>query len=180
MTCFFGSGSVITFVFGSGSVMTCVWLLNCIDRVSEKHVLSSTVGLTCLFEKRVKACNCLCVVPSLEILFHFQYFLKWCFTSPETIRSTRDGEPRIPTSIFTQLLGSELSGPKQGFLCYANQITSTQRNFRYTCVANGNLSGITLQLHLCYISSVSVWASSTLHSKQTITIRIRHPYLCHP
>ena len=31
-----------------------------------------------------------------------------CFTSPETIRTIRDGEPRTATSTFTQLLSSEL------------------------------------------------------------------------
>ena len=32
-----------------------------------------------------------------------------CFTSTETIRLTRDGEPRRSTSTFTQLLSSDLS-----------------------------------------------------------------------
>ena len=32
-------------------------------------------------------------------------FFQCCFTSTETIRTIRDGEPRTATSIFTQLLG---------------------------------------------------------------------------
>ena len=35
-------------------------------------------------------------------------FLKYRFTSTETIRSIRDGEPRTATSNFTQLLSSVL------------------------------------------------------------------------
>ena len=42
-------------------------------------------------------------------LFHFFYLffcvrVQCCFTSTETVRTVRDGEPRTPTLIFTQLL----------------------------------------------------------------------------
>ena len=33
-------------------------------------------------------------------------FLKCCFTSTETVRTIRDGEPRTPASTFTQLLSA--------------------------------------------------------------------------
>ena len=36
------------------------------------------------------------------------FFLKCCFTSTETMRTIRDGEPRAATSTFTQLLRSDL------------------------------------------------------------------------
>ena len=36
------------------------------------------------------------------------FFFKRCFTSTETIRTVRDGEPKTATSTFTQLLSSEV------------------------------------------------------------------------
>ena len=36
--------------------------------------------------------------------------IKCCFTSTETVRAIRDGEPRTSTSIFTQLLSSDETG----------------------------------------------------------------------
>ena len=39
-----------------------------------------------------------------DYCLRFFFVLKCCFTSTETIR---DGEPRMATSIFTQLLSSE-------------------------------------------------------------------------
>ena len=38
---------------------------------------------------------------------HVRHFCWCCFTSTETIRTIRDGEPRTATSTFTQLLSSE-------------------------------------------------------------------------
>ena len=32
------------------------------------------------------------------------FFFAWCFTSTETVRTIRDGQPRTATSTFTQLL----------------------------------------------------------------------------
>ena len=37
---------------------------------------------------------------------HYSHCFRWCFTSTESIRLIRDGEPRTATSPFAQLLGS--------------------------------------------------------------------------
>ena len=37
--------------------------------------------------------------------------MKCCFTSTETIRTTRDGEPSTATPIFTQLVSSDYGAP---------------------------------------------------------------------
>ena len=37
----------------------------------------------------------------------FFFFFKYCFTSTETKRTVRDGEPRTATSTLTQLLSSD-------------------------------------------------------------------------
>ena len=39
-------------------------------------------------------------------LYNIVFFFRCCFTSTETIRLIRDGEPRTATSTFTQLLSS--------------------------------------------------------------------------
>ena len=50
---------------------------------------------------------CLQIPPCPVVLFrHVPHFFKCCFTSTETIRTTRDGEPRTATSTFTQLRSS--------------------------------------------------------------------------
>ena len=41
---------------------------------------------------------------------NLQGSVQCCFTSTETIRAFRDGEPRTATSTFTQLLSSDLQG----------------------------------------------------------------------
>ena len=46
---------------------------------------------------------------------------KCCFTSTETIRTVRDGEPRTSTLTFTQLLSSELSSSVQ--CCFTSIVT---------------------------------------------------------
>ena len=43
---------------------------------------------------------------------HFHRQVQCCFTSTETIRTIRDGEPRTATSTFTQLLSSEYLSSK--------------------------------------------------------------------
>ena len=40
-------------------------------------------------------------------------FFRCCFTSTETRRTIRDGQPRTATSSFTQLLSSEISGVRK-------------------------------------------------------------------
>ena len=50
-------------------------------------------------------------------------FFQCCFTSTETIRPIRDGEPRTPASTFTQLLNSDVQ-------CCRNQSTETTRLIR--------------------------------------------------
>ena len=50
---------------------------------------------------------CLQIPPCPVVLFRLvPHFFKCCFTSTETIRTTRDGEPSTATSTFTQLRSS--------------------------------------------------------------------------
>ena len=52
-----------------------------------------------------------------------------CFTSTETIRSVRDGEPRTATSTFTQLLNSDASETtKRAIKELANQSANQPAN----------------------------------------------------
>ena len=40
---------------------------------------------------------------------HVQVQVQCCFTSTETVRTIKDGEPRTATSTFTQLLNSDVT-----------------------------------------------------------------------
>ena len=46
-------------------------------------------------------------------LYILVFFFRCCFTSTETIRLIRDGEPRTATSTFTQLLSSVCVAPRK-------------------------------------------------------------------
>ena len=53
-----------------------------------------------------------------------------CFTSTETIRTIRDGEPRTATSTFTQLLSSERGGSGEGAKVLLYKKLSSSRKWR--------------------------------------------------
>ena len=49
-------------------------------------------------------CVCVCVCVCVRALFFFSSFIQYCFTSTETVETTRDREPRMSTLTFPQLL----------------------------------------------------------------------------
>ena len=74
------------------------------------------------------------------MLFHFQsgqesakrancrgpstsWHVEYCFTSTDTVRTVRDGEPMTSTSTFTQLLSSEMNTFNRSVLLYASTET---------------------------------------------------------
>ena len=77
--------------------------------------------------------------------------IQCCFTSTETIRIIRDGEPRTTTSTFTQLLRSELKKAKQSYHCMLDETSFEKKKKEKKTHTLVEFTLCTLYLHACQV-----------------------------
>ena len=94
-----------------------------------------------------------------------------CFTSAETLRTVRDGEPRTSTSAFTQLLTSDPDDCSVLLYVHAHRAQKEDRTITNYIHSLTVVDTFSLRARIDYISSAFVFALLQLSKRSGIPPR---------